>query len=142
MRTSNPKPSAPSWLLLDADGQMLGRVAAKAAHLLRGKHKIAFSPNALHGDHVVIVNAAKIAIMPKKARNKMYYTHTPYLGHMRSATLEELLRDKPTAPMEKAISGMLSKNRLRKEMMKRLHVFAGAEHKFNAQQPTAISLSA
>ena len=141
MKTSNPKPSAPQWLLLDAQGQMLGIVAAKAASLLRGKHKVTFAPNVLHGDHVVIVNAAQIAVRPKKARNKLYHRHTPYLGHMQVTTLETMLEKKPTVPMEKAISGMLPKNRLRKEMMKRLHVFATAEHPFGAQQPSPIVLA-
>ena len=140
MRTSTPKPAAPQWLLIDAGGQMLGRVATTAAHLLRGKHKPAFSPHQMHGDHVVIVNAAKIAIAEKKARNKIYYSVSPFPGSMKRVSMETLLKDKPTRPMEKAIKGMLPKNRLRDEMMKRLHVFAEAEHTFGAQKPVPTSI--
>lgn len=140
MRTSTPKPAAPQWLLLDAEGQMLGRIATKAAHLLRGKHKPTFSPHQIHGDHVVVVNAAKIAIATKKARNKIYYSHSPYPGSMKKVSMEMLLIEKPTRPITKAIKGMLPKNRLRNDMMKRLHVFADATHTFGAQKPVAVSL--
>jgi large subunit ribosomal protein L13 len=140
MKTSTPKSAPPQWLLLDAEGQMLGKVAAKAAALLRGKHKVSFSPHMLHGDHVIIVNAGKIAVAPKKARNKVYYKHTSYPGHLKAVTLETLLREKPTEPMKKAVRGMLPKNRLRDLMMKRLHVSADAVHSYEAQQPKAISL--
>ncbi len=140
MKTSTPRPAAPQWLLIDANGQMLGRVATKAAHILRGKHKPEFSPHQLHGDHVVVINAAKIAIAPKKARNKIYYSHSPYPGSMKKVTMETLLTEKPTRPMEKAVKGMLPKNRLRDEMMKRLHVFAEAEHTFGAQKPVSIQV--
>ncbi|OGJ65689.1 50S ribosomal protein L13 [Candidatus Peribacteria bacterium RIFCSPLOWO2_12_FULL_53_10] len=141
MKTSTPKPAAPQWLLIDADGQMLGRIATKAAHLLRGKHKPAFSPHQIHGDHIVIVNAAKIAVAQKKARNKIYYSHSPYPGSMKKVSMEKLLIEKPTRPMEKAIKGMLPKNRLRNDMMKRLHVFPAAEHTFGAQKPVSVSIT-
>lgn len=141
MRTSTPKPAPTNWLLIDAGGQMLGRVATKAAHLLRGKHKPAFSPHQMHGDHVVIVNAGKIAVAQKKARNKIYYSHSPFPGSMKKVSMEKLLAEKPTKPMEKAIKGMLPKNRLRDEMMKRLHVFAEAEHTFGAQKPVSVSIT-
>lgn len=140
MRTSTPKPAAPQWLLIDAGGQMLGRVATKAAHILRGKHKPSFSPHQIHGDHVVIVNAAKITVAQKKARNKIYYSHSPYPGSMKKVSMETLLTEKPTKPMEKAIKGMLPKNRLRDEMMKRLHIFADSEHTFGAQKPISIQV--
>lgn len=141
MKTSTPKPAQPQWLLIDAEGQMLGCIATKAAHLLRGKHKPSFSPHQIHGDHVVIVNVAKIAMAQKKARNKIYYSHTPYLGGMKKVSMETLMSEKPTKPMEKAVKGMLPKNRLRNDMMKRLHVFAEAEHTFGAQKPVPVSLS-
>ncbi|TSC57195.1 MAG: large subunit ribosomal protein L13 [Candidatus Peregrinibacteria bacterium Greene0416_62] len=141
MKTSTPKPAAPAWLLIDAEGQMLGRIAVQAAHLLRGKHKPEFSPHQLFADHVVIVNAGKIAIADKKARNKIYYSHSPFPGSMKKVSMETLLKEKPTRPMEKAIKGMLPKNRLRDEMMKRLHVFAEAEHTFGAQKPVPVSIT-
>ncbi|MBM3227379.1 50S ribosomal protein L13 [Candidatus Peribacteria bacterium] len=141
MKTSTIPPAAPQWLLIDAQDQMLGRVAAKAATLLHGKHKATFAPHQIHGDHVVIVNAGKIAVSPKKARNKTYYRHTPWLGGLKSTTLETLLAKDPTMPIEKAVKGMLPKNRLRDQMMKRLHVFAGAEHTFAPQKPSSVSVS-
>jgi large subunit ribosomal protein L13 len=120
---------------------MLGRVATKAAVLLRGKHKPTFAPHHIHGDHVVVINAGKIAVTPKKARNKTYYRHTPWLGGMKTTTMEALLSKDPTMPMKKAVKGMLPKNRLRDQMMKRLHVFAGAEHTFGPQKPVSVSVS-
>jgi large subunit ribosomal protein L13 len=141
MKTSTPKPSAAQWLLIDASEQMMGRVAVQAAIFLRGKHKPEFTSHQLHGDHVVIINASKISILPKKARNKIYYRHTPWLGGMKKITMEALMVKEPTSPMQKAVKGMLPKNRLRNEMMKRLHVFAGAEHTFAPQKPTPVTLS-
>lgn len=141
MKTSIIPPAASQWFLIDAGEQMLGRVATKSAHLLRGKHKPTFSPHQIHGDHVVVINAAKISVLPKKARNKTYYRHSPYLGHMKSTTLEQYLRDDSGVHVEKAVKGMLPKNRLRNELMKRLHVFPGADHTFAPQKPTPIALS-
>lgn len=141
MKTSTIKPSAPAWILIDAAGQSLGKVAVKAAMLLRGKHKATFSPHQLCGEHVVIINAGKIALPPKKGMRKIYYRHTGFVGNMKIASLDEMLAKKPTFAIENAVKGMLEANRLRAQILKRLHVFAEAEHPYEAQQPQLISVS-
>lgn len=141
MKTSTVKPAAPKWLLLDAEGRSIGTVAAKAAALLRGKHVVTYSPHQLHGDHVVVVNAGKLAVRRKKRVNKIYRKHTGYLGHLRSTTLEKMLAEQPTVVVEMAVKGMLPKNRLRPQMLKRLHVFAESAHTHEAQKPQPVPLS-
>ena len=135
MRTSTPKPPAPRWLLIDAEGQVLGRLAARVAMMLRGKHRPEFSPHLLAGDHVVVINAAKLKMSPSKFRRKTYFTHTGYIGHLRALPLEKMMEERPAEVIEKAVYGMLPGNRLRPLAMKRLHVLAGAEHRFSAQKP-------
>ena len=140
MKTSTPKPPIPKWLLLDADGESLGRVAAKAASLLRGKHRPEFSPHHVCGDNVVVVNVTKLAIHPSKITQKVYYRHTAYMGHLKRSSLGTLLQKDPCAVVRQAVKGMLHKNRLRDPLLKRLHIFTDALHPHDAQKPTRISL--
>lgn len=141
MKTSTIKPSEPKWHVIDAEGQTIGKIAVKAAMLLRGKHKVTFSPHQLCGDHVVVVNAGKIALPPKKGLRKTYYRHTGFPGNMKVASLTWMLEKKPTYVIEVAVKGMLEDNRLRQQMLKRLHVFAESEHPYAAQKPEPISLT-
>jgi large subunit ribosomal protein L13 len=139
MKTSTVKPSAPNWHIIDAEGQTLGKIAVKAAVLLRGKHKATFSPHQLCGDHVIVVNAGKIALPPKKGLRMMYHRHTGFPGNMKHANLNQMLEKKPTYVIENAVKGMLEANRLRQEMVKRLHVFAQPDHPYEAQKPTPVT---
>jgi large subunit ribosomal protein L13 len=141
MKTSTIKPSAPKWYLIDAEGQTLGKIAVKAATFLRGKHKPTFSPHQLCGDQVVIINAGKIHLTPKKGLRKTYYRHTGFPGNMKVSSLTWMLDKKPTFAIENAVKGMLEDTRLRREMLKRLHVFAENEHPYAAQQPELVSLT-
>ncbi len=141
MKTSTLPPSAPAWHVIDAAGQSLGKVAVKAATVLRGKHKATFSPHQLCGDHVIVINAARIALPPKKGMRKVYHRHTGFPGNMKHATLEQMMEKKPTFAIENAVKGMLDDNRLRREMLKRLHVFADGEHPYAAQKPSPLPLS-
>lgn len=138
MKTTTVPAPAPKWVLLDAEGQNLGRLASKAAMILRGKHRVTFSPHQLCGDHIVIINAAKLHFPPKKLTRQKYVKHTGYLGHIRTRTLGQMMEDKPTRVLELAIKGMLSNTRLRPGMLKRLHVFADAEHTFAPQKPALL----
>ncbi len=141
MKTSFVKQPAPKWLLLDAEGQTIGKIAVKVATILRGKHRATFAAHMLGADHVVIINAAKVALPPKKGLRKTYYRHTGFPGNMKVASLTWMLEKKPTYVIENAVKGMLSDNRLRQQMFKRMHVFADANHPYEAQQPTPITLS-
>lgn len=141
MKTSTIPASAPVWHIIDAEGQSLGRMATTIAHVLRGKHKASFSPHQLCGDQVIVVNAGKLKFDPKKLMQKEYVSHSGYIGHMKSTSLREMLEKHPDRVLTKAVQGMLSKNRLRSQIMKRLHVYLEAEHKHEAQKPTPLSLS-
>ncbi len=141
MKTSTIKPSAPLWYLIDADGQSLGKVAVKAAMMLRGKHKVTFSPHQLCGEHIVIINAAKLKLPPKKGMRKVYHRHTGYPGNMKHASLTLMMEKKPTYVIENAVKGMLEANRLRQEMMRRLHVYADDKHEYEPQKPQSLSLT-
>lgn len=141
MRTSTPKPSAPQWLLIDAEGLLPGRVASRVAMILRGKHRATFVPHQLCGDHVVVINAGKLRVTQAKLRRKTYFKHTGYLGHLRATPMKRMMEERPTEVIRKAVYGMLPHNRLRAPALKRLHVFAGSEHEHAAQQPIPVSLS-
>lgn len=123
------------WYVIDAEGKHLGHVAAKAAELLRGKHKPTFAPHADCGDHVIIINADKVVLTGKKLDQKMYYHHTGYIGNMKSVKYSTLMKTKPCFAVEKAVKGMLSSNSIGRAAMNRLHVYAGAEHPHAAQKP-------
>lgn len=128
------------WVLIDAENEVLGRMASKAANLLRGKHKPDFTPHVDCGDNVVIINADKIRLTGNKWDAKEYIRHSGYPGGQRSTTARELMAKKPTAMVEKAIKGMLPKNKLGSNLFRNLFVYAGSEHNQQAQKPKKINL--
>lgn len=123
------------WWLIDAQGQVLGRVAAEAAAILRGKHKPTFTPHLDNGDHVVVVNAAKAKLTGDKLRSKMWYRHSGYPGGLRAISYERIMATRPQVAIEKAVRGMLPHNRLGRAMLGKLKVYAGPDHPHTAQQP-------
>ncbi|AGT42769.1 50S ribosomal protein L13 [Treponema pedis] len=129
-----------SWYLIDAAGKPLGRVAAKTAAMLRGKHKTVFAPNQETGDYVVIVNAEKVAVTGNKAKDKMYYRHTGYVGGLKSVNFSKLIEKKPTEPLMIAIKGMLPKGPLGRKLLTNVKVYAGSEHPHKAQNPVAVEV--
>ena len=128
------------WLVVDLEGQVLGRAAAQIAHVLRGKHKAIYIPSVDAGDFVVVVNAEKVKLTGKKVTDKMYYRHTGYPGGLREVSAGDLLAKKPEELIKKAVRGMLPKNKLGRKMLKKLKVYAGSEHPHAAQQPTQLGL--
>jgi len=128
------------WYVIDAEGLPLGRVATKAAHMLRGKHKPTFTPHVDGGDFIIIVNAEKVALTGNKLNNKMYYNHSGYTGGLRERNAKTMIENYPVEMVERAVKGMLPKNRLGSQMYTKLFVYAGPDHKQTAQQPTAISI--
>ena len=129
------------WLLIDAEGQILGRLAAKVAKLIRGKMKTNFTPHVDCGDNVIIINAEKVLLTGSKMDDKNYVRHTGYPGGQRIRNPRELLAKKPTEVVEKAVKGMLPKNRLGAALFRNLYVYAGTEHPHQAQQPKQIQLT-
>ena len=125
------------WYVLDAAGKPLGRVAAQAAVLLRGKQKPTFAPHVDCGDHVIIVNCAKAVLTGKKLEKKYYRHHTGYIGHLKSVRYDTLMEQEPTKAMELAVKGMVPSNTLGRAALSRLRLFAGEEHKHAAQKPEA-----
>lgn len=142
MKTHSTRPQeiTRDWWLVDAQGAVLGRLASEVAKLLRGKHKPNFTPHLDVGDHVVVVNAAKIVLTGNKITQKRYYRHSGYPGGLRSKTYEQFLVDHPERAIEKAVKGMLPGNRLGRAMLKKLKVYAGAEHPHKAQHPKPLDL--
>ncbi|CAM1342608.1 50S ribosomal protein L13 [Tenacibaculum amylolyticum] len=129
------------WVLVDADGQSLGRLASKVAKLIRGKHKPNYTPHVDCGDNVVIINAEKINLTGSKWNQKTYIRHTGYPGGQRSLTAQEMFEKDPTRIIEKAVKGMLPKNKLGSALFRNLYVYAGTEHGQEAQKPTTINLN-
>ncbi len=129
------------WLLIDAEGQIVGRLAAKVAKLLRGKMKTNYTPHVDCGDNVIIINAEKVLFTGKKLDDKNYVRHTGYPGGQRIRNPRELFVKKPTEVVEKAVKGMLPKNRLGAALFRNLYVYAGTEHAHQAQQPKQIQLT-
>jgi large subunit ribosomal protein L13 len=125
------------WLVVDAEGLTLGRLATQVAMVLRGKHKPMYTPHMDTGDHVVVINAKKIALTGKKSTDKRYFHHTLYPGGATWTSIETLMEKHPERVVQKAIQGMLPKTKLGRAMIKKLKVYAGAEHPHAAQQPTA-----
>ena len=121
------------WHLIDVKDQVLGRVSTKIALLLSGKDKVEYVPHLDLGDHVVVINAAEVAVTGKKEKQKIYYRHSGYPGGLRSETLGELRERRPEEIIRRAVKGMLPKNKLQKPMLKRLHIFAGEEHPFGGK---------
>jgi large subunit ribosomal protein L13 len=130
-----------NWVVVDAEGQTLGRLASKVALLLRGKRKPNYTPHVDCGDNVIIVNADKVVLSGNKMTEKTYVWHTGYPGGQRTTNPEQIMAKFPERVMEKAVKGMLPKNRLGAELFRNLHVYAGPEHKNEAQKPTVININ-
>ena len=128
------------WYVIDAEGQTLGRLATKAATILRGKHKVTYTPHVDCGDYVIIINAEKVALTGNKLADKKYYNHSGYPGGLRERTAGEMIEKYPEEMVERAIKGMLPHNRLGRAMGKKLFVYAGPDHKHSAQKPAALSV--
>lgn len=129
------------WVLIDAENETLGRLASKVAKLIRGKHKTNYTPHVDCGDNVIVVNAGKVRLSGNKMDEKTYISYTEYPGGQKSITAADLLKKKPVALIEKAVKGMLPKNRLGRALYGNLHVVEGTEHKFGAQKPKEIKLN-
>ena len=142
MKTVFVKPATieRKWFVIDAKDKVLGRVAAKAAELVRGKHKVVFTPHQEVGDYVIIINAAKAVLTGRKAQQKTYYRYSGYPSGLRSETYEKALARKPLFPMEHAIRGMLPKGRLGRKLFTNVKVYADARHPHAAQQPEQIEV--
>ena len=136
---ANPAKIERKWYVVDAEGCTLGRLASEVAKVLRGKNKPVFTPHIDTGDYVVVVNAEKINVTGKKLDQKVYYHHSEYVGGMKETTLREMLAKKPEKVIELAVKGMLPKGPLGRQMLTKLHVFAGAEHPHAAQTPEALT---
>jgi large subunit ribosomal protein L13 len=142
VRTFTPKPAdiERAWHVVDADGAVLGRLASQVATLLRGKHKPIYAPHADTGDHVIVVNAAKLDLSARKLADKRYRRHSGYPGGLREESLEHLLARDPERVVRLAVKGMLPKGRLGRSMIKKLKVYAGPTHPHAAQQPKPYAL--
>jgi large subunit ribosomal protein L13 len=142
MKTVSAKPHEVrrDWYVVDATDKTLGRLASELARRLRGKHKPEFTPHVDTGDHLVVVNAARIRVTGNKMKDKMYYRHTGYIGNLKSTNLAGLMEKHPEQALELAVKGMLPKNSLGRAMFKKLRVFAGPEHSHEAQQPQVLEI--
>ena len=142
MPTYTPKKSEieRTWHLVDAEGLVLGRMATEVAKILRGKHKATFAPHIDTGDHVIVVNADKVVLTSGKAERKIVYRHTGFPGGIKSDSYEELLAKKPAEIVRQSIRGMLPKNRLGRQQLSKLQVYAGPSHPHQAQKPVALEI--
>ena len=142
MRTYSPKPEDrdAAWHVVDADGQVLGRLATQVAHLLRGKHKPTFAPHVDMGDYVIVVNAGKVRLTGNKGADAMAYRHSGFPGGLKAVPFAKLLEERPDQLVEKAVKGMLPKNSIGRQQLRKLKVYAGPEHPHAAQQPTPLAL--
>ena len=142
METVFVKPSRleRKWFVIDAEGKVLGRIAARAAAIVRGKEKPVFAPHQETGDFVVIINAEKAALTGRKREKKLYHHHTGYVGGLKTENFEKLSARHPSAPMEMAVKGMLPKGPLGRKLFKNVKVYAGPKHPHEAQNPQAINL--
>jgi len=141
MKTFSPTPKDINreWRLVNAENQVLGRLAAQIAHRLRGKHKPEFAPHMDNGDFIIVVNCEKIRVTGSKPAQKMYYRHSGYVGGLKAISLEKLLASKPHLVLMHAVKGMLPKNRLGRAMLKKLRVYVGSEHPHSAQTPKPLT---
>ncbi len=135
-----PKDITRKWYIIDASGKRLGRVAVKAANLLRGKHKPEYAPHQEVGDYVIIINADKVEVTGNKRDRKMYYRHSGYPGGLTAERFSDMIQRKPTYPMEHAVKGMLPHNRLGRKLFTNLKVYAGENHPHAAQKPEAVEI--
>ncbi|HBQ44498.1 MAG TPA: 50S ribosomal protein L13 [Thiomicrospira sp.] len=142
MKTFVAKPAEVKrdWYVVDAEGKTLGRMAAEIASLLRGKHKVEYTPHVDCGDYIVVINAGKVEVTGNKRKDKIYYRYTGYVGNLKSTSFEKLVTDRPTRPVELAVKGMLPRGPLGRAMMRKLKVFAGSEHTHSAQQPKVLDI--
>ena len=136
---ANPATIERKWYVVDAEGKTLGRLASEIAKVLRGNNKPVFTPHLDMGDYVIVVNAAKVKVTGKKLSQKIYYHHSGYVGGMKETTLKEMLANKPERVVELAVKGMLPKGPLGRQMYKKLFVYAGPEHKHEAQKPEVLT---
>jgi large subunit ribosomal protein L13 len=142
MKTYSPKPDQIErrWYVVDASGQVLGRLASEVATILRGKHKPMYAPHMDTGDHVIVINADKIELTGNKGEDKYAYRHSGYPGGIKAVRYKDLMATRPVAAVEKAVKGMLPKNSLGRQMVKKLHVVPGGEHPHAAQRPVALAV--
>ena len=142
MKTYSAKPNAveQEWYIVDAEGKTLGRLASEIAHRLRGKHKPEYTPHVDTGDYIVVVNAEKIQVTGNKAKDKIYYKHTGYVGNLKSISFEKLIDKAPERVLQTAVKGMLPKNPLGRKMFSKLKVYAGESHPHAAQQPKELNI--
>jgi len=138
--TATPNDIRRDWYLVDAQGKTLGRLASEVARRLRGKHKPEFTPNLDTGDYIVVINAREVRVTGRKVTNKVYYHHSGYPGGIKSEVLGKMLQTKPERVIETAVKGMLPRGPLGRAMFRKLHVYAGAEHKHSAQQPKSLEI--
>lgn len=136
---ANPDKIERKWYVVDAGGATLGRLASEIAKVLRGKNKPEYTPHIDTGDYVIVVNAEKVKVTGKKLQQKIYYNHSDYVGGMKETTLAELLAKKPEKVIELAVKGMLPKGPMGRDMIKKLHVYAGPEHANQAQKPEVLT---
>lgn len=142
MKTISAKPESVQrdWYVIDAEGKTLGRMAAEIAHRLRGKHKPEYTPHVDTGDYIVVVNAAKVRVTGNKAKDKMYYHHTGFIGGIKSISFEKQIEKAPERTIQSAVKGMLPRGPLGRAMFKKLKVYPGAEHPHAAQQPKELNI--
>ena len=142
MKTFSPTPKDINreWFVVDAQDQVLGRLASQIAHRLRGKHKPEFAPHMDNGDFIVVVNCEKIKVTGNKMTDKKYYRHSGWVGGLKTTQLGDMLADKPARVLTAAVRGMLPKNRLGRAMLKKLKIYAGSEHPHTAQNPQPLTL--
>ena len=136
---ANPDKFERKWYVVDAEGCTLGRLASNVSSVLRGKNKPVFTPHVDTGDYVIVINADKVKVTGKKLDQKVYYSHSDYVGGMKETTLREMMAKKPEKVIELAVKGMLPKGPLGRQMIKKLHVYAGAEHAHEAQKPEVLT---
>ena len=137
---ANPSTVERKWYVVDAEGKTLGRLASEVANVLRGKKKPIYTPHIDTGDYVIVVNAEKVKTTGKKLEQKKYYHHSEYVGGMKEATLKEMMQKKPEFVITHAVKGMLPKGPLGRQMLTKLHVYAGPEHKHEAQKPEVLDI--
>ena len=137
---ASPSTVERKWYVVDAEGKTLGRLASEVANVLRGKNKPTYTPHIDTGDYVIVVNAEKIQVTGKKLDQKIYYHHSEYVGGMKEATLREMMQKKPEFVITHAVTGMLPKGPLGRQMLKKLHVYAGPEHNHAAQKPETLDI--
>ena len=138
--SARPQDVEHGWYVVDATGKPLGRLASEVARRLRGKHKPIYTPHVDTGDYIVVINAGKVAVTGNKAHQKMYYRHSGYPGGIKSISFEHLIKSKPERAIEIAVKGMLPKGPLGRAMYRKLKVYAGAEHRHQAQQPAPLEI--